>query len=74
MYESVQQLVTDEVKQGLNMNLVLDTPGGAKAAVDGIWCYDGAHWSNRLWTQKSALQSRIEKGLLDSIARGVPKD
>lgn len=74
MYESVQKLVAEEVKKGLNVNLILDTPNGAKAAVDGIWCYDGAHWSDRLWKQKSALQSRIEKGLLDCVARGVPKD
>lgn len=74
MYELTQKLVTREVAERFNTTFILDTPNGAKAAIDSIWCYDGEHWSDRIWKHKSALQSRIEKGLLDSIIRGVPKD
>lgn len=74
MYDMVQQLVTGEVASNFGINFILDTPNGAKMAVDAIWCYDGEHWSNRIWKHKADLQRRIEKGLLDSVIRGVPKD
>lgn len=45
-----------------------------KKIIDSVWCSDGKHWSNRIWTNKDALQQRIEKGLVDCVSRGLPKD
>ena len=42
--------------------------------IDSIWCSDGKHWSNRIWSNKDALQQRIEKGLVDCVSRGLSKD
>ena len=46
----------------------------AKKAVESIWCADGKHWSSRIWTNKKALQERIQNGLIDCISRGVSKN
>lgn len=45
-----------------------------KNLVSSIWCNDGKHWSARVWDNQKRLQSSIEKGLLDSLARGLSKD
>lgn len=45
-----------------------------KKAIDSIWCADGKHWSNRIWTNKAALQELIKNGMVDCIARGASKD
>lgn len=74
MYDVVQDLITNEVRGGFGTSFVLDTPNGAQAAIDAIWCYDGEHWSDRLWKHKASLQANLQKGLLDSVIRGVPKD
>ena len=42
--------------------------------LESIWCSDGKHWSDRIWSNKNKLQDRIEKGLMDCISRGVSKD
>lgn len=73
LYGNTSKMVADEAR-GIGLNLVLEDSYGAKAAVNGVWCGDGKHWSNRIWSQKALLQSRIEKGLLDCVARGVGKD
>ena len=46
----------------------------AEDAVKAIWCSDGKHWSDRIWNNKAALQQQIEKGLMDCVSLGVPKD
>lgn len=46
----------------------------AEAIVTRIWCADGENWSDRIWANKSALQHRLEKGLVDCIIRGVKND
>ncbi len=46
----------------------------AEAIVTRIWCADGENWSDRIWANKSALQHRLEKGLVDCIVRGVKND
>lgn len=61
-----------EVIEGVNFALVSEE--AAKQVVNSIWCADGLHWSNRVWSNKQKLQQLVEKGLLDCVARGVPKD
>lgn len=42
----------------------------AEHAIKGIWCSDGKHWSDRIWDNKAKLQSLVEKGIIDCVARG----
>lgn len=42
--------------------------------VNSIWCNDGKHWSERVWDNQKRLQTSIEKGLMDAVARGLSKD
>lgn len=46
----------------------------AKKVLENIWCADGKHWSERVWNNTAQLQKSIEKGLVDSVSRGVSKD
>lgn len=73
LYGKTSKLVAEEAN-GIGVKLLLEDPYGGKAAVDSIWCADGQHWSNRIWKQKGLLQTRLEKGIFDCIARGVGKD
>lgn len=43
-------------------------------AVNQIWCADGQGWSSRIWKNKALLQSKLERGLVDCIARGGKSD
>lgn len=45
----------------------------AKRCINAIWCADGKHWSSRIWNNKTDLQNRIEKGIMDCVSRGVSK-
>lgn len=72
MYEQVQDIITKEAPHALG-SVVVDNELATKA-LDAVWCADGKHWSDRVWRNKEALQSSIERGLMDCIVRGVPKD
>lgn len=48
--------------------------GAVKRAVDAIWCSDGLHWSERVWKHKEELANRLERGLIDCVARGASRD
>lgn len=52
----------------------LEQETAAKNIINSVWCADGQHWSDRVWKNKSKLQDRIEKGLMDCVSRGVGKD
>lgn len=43
-------------------------------AISLTWCRDGKNWSQRIWDNKTLLQDRITKGLVDCIQRGDSKD
>ena len=49
-------------------------PEQAEAIANRIWCADGENWSDRIWKNKTALQHRIEKGMVDVVIRGVKPD
>ncbi len=57
-----------------NISFTLLTEQGAQKTIDAVWCADGKHWSSRVWDNKRKLQQRIERGLVDSFSRGIPKD
>ena len=70
LYYATGELVKDA--EGISFTLLNEQ--GAKKVIEGIWCADGKHWSNRIWSNKQILQQRIERGLIDCVVRGVPKD
>lgn len=72
MYEKVQEIISQEAPH-IYSNIVLDDKAVEKV-LDSVWCADGKHWSDRVWGSKTALQESIEKGLMDCVVRGVPKD
>jgi SPP1 gp7 family putative phage head morphogenesis protein len=72
MYQQVQDIITKEAPHVLGNAMVSEDM--ATKAIDAVWCADGKHWSDRVWKSKEALQTSIEKGLMDCIVRGVPKD
>ena len=43
--------------------------------LNSVWCAaDGQNWSGRIWKNKALLVNKLEKGLIECIARGVSKD
>lgn len=73
MYLTNSQLIIDELGTYKGSGVFVEDDA-VKTAIDAIWCQDGKHWSNRIWTNKTALQERIKNGMVDCIARGVSKD
>lgn len=45
-----------------------------KNALNSVWCQDGRHWSDRIWSNKQLLEERIKDGMIDCIASGSGKD
>lgn len=74
MYDVSWKLVGEEAREYFGVDLIADNDDAAKKAINAIWCNDGKLWSARVWTNMEQLQQRVEKGLMDSIARGVSKD
>ena len=55
-------------------SFTMEQQNAAEKVLESIWCSDGKHSSERIWSNKNKLQDRIEKGLMDCISRGVSKD
>lgn len=68
MYETNSQLIADE----LGFNFPVDEEA-VKKAINGVWCEDGRHWSDRVWISKDGLRERVQKGIVDCIARGASR-
>lgn len=56
------------------IGFTMEQSKAAEKVLESIWCADGKHWSDRVWSNKTKLQERIEKGLMDCVSRGVSKD
>lgn len=69
---TLYNLNSASISQELGFNPTVNDDA-VKNAINSIWCGDGKHWSNRVWTNKSALQDLIQKGMVDCIARGVSR-
>lgn len=72
-YITNTQLIADEIGLYKNSGIFVDE-ASVKTAINTIWCQDGKHWSSRIWGNKSALQKRVEKGIVDCVARGTTKN
>lgn len=71
MYNGVQSIITKEAPDAISVSFVQE--GRAKEIIDNIWCEDGKHWSQRLWTNTANLQQLIEQHLLDCVVTGKSK-
>ena len=71
--EYVAQLTKQPQMKSTN-SFTMEQQNAAEKVLESIWCSDGKHWSDRIWSNKNKLQDRIEKGLMDCISRGVSKD
>jgi len=75
MYNKIGEVINGNIpEQYINQAYVILPDDRVKQVLDSIWCADGKNWSTRIWDNKTLLQQHIEKGLLDSVSRGVPKD
>lgn len=75
MYELVHKVVTDGIpSEYVKQSFIILPDNRVEQVLKSIWCADGKNWSTRIWDNKTLLQQRIEKGLLDSVARGISKD
>ena len=68
MYVANSALIGDYLSLGTGYS-----EESAKRCINAIWCADGKHWSSRIWNNKTDLQNRIEKGIMDCVSRGVSK-
>ena len=66
--------LTKEPQMKSTNSFTMEQQNAAEKVLESIWCSDGKHWSDRIWSNKNKLQDRIEKGLMDCISRGVSKD
>lgn len=61
------------VYQQLSMNAKdfsnLDS-GTAKQVINQIWCADGRHWSDRIWTNKQVLLDSLNDELINCVLTG----
>lgn len=74
MSRYVNHFIADEAKGTISKDFLLLDNEKVKEIANSVWCADGKHWSERIWDKTSRLQSSIEKGLVDSVARGASKD
>ena len=68
MYEETSAMVQNQAGFQVGFD------DAAKDITKRIWCPDGKHWSNRVWTNKAIMQNTLEQGLTDCVARGLSKD
>lgn len=66
--------LTKQPQMKTTSSFTMEQQKAAEKVLESIWCSDGKHWSDRIWSNKNKLQDRIEKGLMDCISRGVSKD
>ena len=74
MARYVNHFIADEAKGTISKDFLLLDNEKVKEIANSVWCADGKHWSERVWDKTRRLQSSIEKGLVDSVARGASKD
>lgn len=67
-YLTNSQLTIDEL--GFNMSY---DENAVKKAIEKIWAPNGKHWSSSVWSNKAKLSDKVQKGLVDCLARGVSR-
>ena len=74
MSRYVNHFIVAEAKGTISKDFLLLDNEKVKEIANSVWCADGKHWSERVWDKTRRLQTSIEKGLVDSVARGASKD
>lgn len=75
-YKNADSLTCEALKgdDGVGASFSVMNSKAVENAVGQIWCADGQKWSSRIWKNKALLQSKLERGLVDCIARGGKAD
>ncbi len=75
MYKTNESIIHREMpKEIVTGTLNPASDKAVKEVLNSVWCADGKTWSARVWNNKMLLQQRVERGLVDCVARGVAKD
>lgn len=74
MAEAVNKAIAAEAVDTIGKEFLLLDNDRVKEIINSVWCADGKHFSTRIWEDKKALQATLEKSLVDSVSRGLPKD
>ena len=68
MYLTNSQLIADELSYSFPIN-----DDAVKKAINSTWAPNGRHWSDSVWHNKEGLSERVQKGMVDCLARGVSR-
>ena len=76
VYQRQYDFITKMLKEkGITLNTeLMSQEKRVQEVLNSVWCADGQNWSGRIWKNKALLVNKLEKGLIECIARGVSKD
>lgn len=49
-------------------------PDRAQQVVNSLWCSDGRHFSDRIWSNRIELNNRLQQGLINCLTVGADKN
>lgn len=67
-YLTNSQLVVDEL--GFNMSI---DENAVEKVIERVWAPNGKHWSSSVWSNKNGLSEKVQRGLIDCVARGASR-
>ena len=76
VYKRQYDFITKMLKEkGLIPNTgMMDYERQVQEVLNSVWCADGQNWSGRIWKNKALLVNKLERGLIECVARGASKD
>ena len=76
VYQRQYDFITKMLKEkGITLNTeLMSYERQVQEVLNSVWCNDGQNWSGRIWKNKALLVNKLEKGLIECVARGVSKD
>ena len=76
VYQRQYDFITKMLKEkGITLNTeLMSQEKRVQEVLNSVWCADGQNWSGRIWKNKALLVNKLERGLIECIARGVSKD
>ena len=70
-YDFISKMLKEK---GITLNTeLMSQEKRVQEVLNSVWC-DGQNWSGRIWKNEALLVNKLEKGLIECIARGVSKD
>ena len=76
VYQRQYDFITKMLKEkGITLNTeLMSQEKRVQEVLNSVWCADGQNWSGKIWKNKALLVNKLERGLIECIARGVSKD